>query len=177
MTTHEPTSGTASLAGKYLTFHLGQEAYGISVLNVREIIRQTTITAVPEMPSYVKGVINLRGKIIPVLHLKQKSGLGDDTSAEAACIVVVQVQVQGSGGAVQLGLIVDAVDEVSQVAASEIESAPEFGVAVDTSFILGMAKVKGAVKTVLDIDQIVGAHALGDLQTGTALDSGSPENP
>jgi purine-binding chemotaxis protein CheW len=143
------------LAGKYLTFILSRECYGIPVLKVREITRLAAITAVPQMPPYVKGVINLRGKIIPVIDLCTKFGLEHAASSENACIVVVQVN-GPENRPIQLGLTVDAVEEVCQFVPGDIEQTPEFGAAVDTTSILGMAKAKGVVKTLLDIDRVVG---------------------
>ncbi len=149
-----PTAvNTSALAGKYLTVVLDNEAYGIAVLKVREIIRMQKITAVPQMPEFVKGVINLRGRVIPVIDLRVKFGLRA-TIAERTCIVVVQVQVS-AGTVVQMGLIVDSVEEVAQLNGSEIEPTPEFGARVDTTYLLGLAKVKGSVKTLLDIDRVV----------------------
>jgi len=155
--TLESASATASLAGKYLTFVLSRECYGIPVLKVREIIRLAAITAVPQMPAYVKGVINLRGKIIPVFDLCTKFGLERTACADTACIVVVQVNGQDNRP-IQLGLTVDAVQEVCQFAPGDIEETPEFGVAVDTTCILGMAKAKGVVKTLLDIDKVLSSE-------------------
>ena len=145
---------TASLAGKYLTFLLSRESYGIPVLKVREIIRLTSITAVPQMPAYVKGVINLRGKIIPVIDLCRKFGVEPAGTSESACIVVVQVN-GPDNRPIQLGLAVDGVEEVCHFAPGDIEATPEFGEVVDTTCILGMAKVKGVVKTLLNIDRVV----------------------
>ena len=144
---------TAGLAGKYLTVVLDNEAYGIAVLKVREIIRLQKITPVPQMPGFVKGVINLRGRVIPVIDLRVKFGLKAEF-AERTCIVVVQVAVSADL-TVQMGLIVDCVEEVVNLTAAEIEPTPEFGTRIDTSYLLGMAKVKGQVKTLLDLDRVV----------------------
>lgn len=159
METKEVTASSAN-AGKYLTFKLGDESYGIAVLKIREIIRMTDITTVPQMPSYVKGVINLRGKIIPVADLRVRFGIGDAANTEHTCIVVVQITLP-TGGKVQTGLVVDAVEEVINIGAGEIEDTPDFGASVDTRYILGMAKVKGAVKTLLDIDGVLGTESAG----------------
>jgi purine-binding chemotaxis protein CheW len=167
MTTLETTAAAGTLAGKYLTFILSRECYGIPVLKVREIIRLATITAVPQMPPYVKGVINLRGKIIPVIDLCLKFGMEHAASSENACIVVVQVN-GADKRHVQLGLAVDAVEEVCQLAPGDIEATPEFGAAVDTTYILGMAKGKGVVKTLLDIDRVLGPSALSAVQPALA---------
>jgi purine-binding chemotaxis protein CheW len=147
------TPARSPLAGKYLTVVLENEAYGIGVLKVREIIRMQKITPVPQMPAFVKGVINLRGRVIPVVDLRVKFGLKAEF-AERTCIVVVQVKLQ-SEQTVQMGLIVDSVEEVVTLNASEIEPTPDFGTKISTDYLLGMAKVKGAVKTLLDIDRVV----------------------
>lgn len=151
-----PTStvtATTTLAGKYLTVVLDNEAYGIAVLKVREIIRMQKITPVPQVPGFVKGVINLRGRVIPVVDLRVKFGLKAEF-AERTCIVVVQVKLP-TEQIVQMGLIVDSVEEVVTLTNEEIEPTPDFGTKIDTSYLLGMAKVKGQVKTLLDIDRVV----------------------
>lgn len=148
-----PVSSNTSLTGKYLTVVLDNEAYGIAVLKVREIIRMQKITPVPQMPGFVKGVINLRGRVIPVVDLRVKFGLKAEF-AERTCIVVVQVKLP-TEQIVQMGLIVDSVEEVVTLTNEEIEPTPDFGTKVDTSYLLGMAKVKGQVKTLLDIDRVV----------------------
>jgi len=148
-----PTSASSLLAGKYLTVVLENEAYGIGVLKVREIIRMQKITPVPQMPSFVKGVINLRGRVIPIVDMRVKFGLKAEF-AERTCIVVVQVKLP-TEQIVQMGLIVDSVEEVVTLQANEIEPTPDFGMKINTEYLLGMAKVKGAVKTLLDIDRVV----------------------
>jgi len=149
-------------AGKYLTFHLGREEFAIRVVKVREIMGIQDITAVPQTPAYVKGVINLRGKVIPVVDLRLKFGLAEVEHTQRTCIVVVQVQ--GEGGAVQTGVIVDEVSEVLNVSAAEIEDTPDFGDGVATPYLLGMAKVKGKVKILLDIDQVLSSQELHGLE-------------
>lgn len=148
-----PVVGNADLAGKYLTVALDNESYGVAVLKVREIIRMQKITPVPQMPEFVKGVINLRGRVIPVIDLRVKFGLKAEF-ADRTCIVVVQVKL-ASAQTIQMGLIVDSVEEVVPLGANEIEPTPDFGTRIDTGYILGMAKIKGAVKTLLDIDRVV----------------------
>jgi purine-binding chemotaxis protein CheW len=144
----------AATMGRYLTFVLGGEAYGIQVLKVREIIRQIDITPVPLMPDHVIGVANLRGKIIPIMDLRIKLGLALRPDDERACVVVVQVKGSQSQH-LQVGIKVDAVEEVVSLAAADIEEAPNFGASLDTRYICGMAKVKGVVKTLLDIDLLL----------------------
>ncbi len=147
-----------ALAGKYLTVVLDNEAYGIAVLKVREIIRIQKITPVPQMPDYVKGVINLRGRVIPIVDLRVKFGLKAEFT-ERTCIVVVQVKLTAEQ-TVQMGLIVDTVEEVVILTAEVIEPTPDFGARLSTEYILGMAKVKGQVKTLLDIDRVVAADTV-----------------
>ncbi len=151
--TLETNTVSRTLAGKYLTFSLHNESYGIDVLKIREIIRLIAITAVPQMPSYVRGVINLRGKIIPVIDLGLRFGFSGAESTEQTCIVVVLVKM-AEGKSIQMGLVVDGVDEVINIGAADIEETPDFGVGASTECILGMAKIKGVVKTLLDIDRV-----------------------
>jgi purine-binding chemotaxis protein CheW len=148
---HHPKTG---LAGKYLTFNLHGESYGIEVLKVREIIRLTGITAVPQMPAHVRGVINLRGRIIPVMDLRLRFGFAEAGATDQTCIIVVQVKLS-DGKSAQMGLVVDAVEEVINIAAADIEETPDFGGQVSTDYIVGMAKVRGVVKTLLDIDRVL----------------------
>ncbi len=152
-----------TIAGKYLTFALQQESYGIDVLKVREIIRLTNITTVPQMPDYVKGVINLRGKIIPVMDLRLRFGFTDTKDTDLTCIIVVQVKMP-DGKSTQVGLIVDGVEEVVNLAPGDIEETPDFGAQIDTGYIVGMAKIKGAVKMLLNIDRVLSAGELDSLR-------------
>ncbi len=159
-------ASNSNLAGKYLTVVLDSEAYGIAVLKVREIIRMQKITPVPQMPAFVKGVINLRGRVIPVVDLRVKFGLKAEF-AERTCIVVVQVKLP-SEQVVQMGLIVDSVEEVVTLNSEEIEPTPDFGTRIDTTYLLGMAKVKGLVKTLLDIDRVVAPETVQVIAQATA---------
>ena len=148
------TTAATKMAGKHLTFVLGRECYGLPVLKVREIIRLCEITPVPQMPDYIKGVLNLRGKIIPVADLRIKFRLASAENTELTCIVVVAVAMPDKTQSL-MALIVDAVEEVVNISAADIEPTPDFGAALDTGYILGMAKIKGTVKTLLDIDKVV----------------------
>jgi purine-binding chemotaxis protein CheW len=156
--TPAPLASPTAQPGKYLTVGLDTESYGIGVLRVREIIRLQKITPVPQMPESVKGVINLRGRVIPVIDLRVKFGVRAEF-AERTCIVVVQVRLN-SDHAVMMGLIVDRVEEVVTLTAAEIEPTPDFGGKINTDYLLGMAKVKGQVKTLLDIDRVVAAETV-----------------
>ena len=146
-------NGVPSAAGKYLTFMLGRESYGIPALKVRTIIRLPDITPVPQMPDYIRGVINLRGKVIPVLDLRLKFHLSDGAFNERTCIIVLQVGFP-AGSTTQVGIIADAVEEVVLIPHNDVESSPNFGANLSTECILGMAKVRGAVKTLLDVDRV-----------------------
>ena len=141
-------------AGKYLTFQLNKEEFGIPVLQVREIMGLQDITAVPNTPDHVKGVINLRGRVIPVLCLRSRFGMAAAEHTGRTCIIVVKVR--GEGGDVPLGVIVDEVSEVVNIGATDIENTPDFGVGVPSPYLSGMAKVKDRVKILLDIDQLLG---------------------
>ena len=144
----------ADLAGKYLTFALSEEEYGLPVLKVREIIKIMDITAVPQVPEYVKGVVNLRGKVIPVVDLRLKFGFPAQDYTERTCIIVVEVAL--ATGARMMSIIVDHVSEVLNVTAEEIEQTPEFGDEIQTDYMKGIAKVQGQVKILLDLDRVLG---------------------
>lgn len=148
-------------AGKYLTFQLGNEEFAIQVLRVREIMGVQEITAVPHTPQYVKGVINLRGKVIPVVDLRLKFGLPEMEYSQRTCIIVVQIHSEVQK--LLIGVIVDAVSEVLTLQAGEIENTPDFGNGVATPYLLGMAKIKGKVKILLDIDIVLSAQDVGGL--------------
>jgi purine-binding chemotaxis protein CheW len=147
--------------GKYLVFELGREEFGIRVLKVREIMGIQDITAVPQTPAHVKGVINLRGKVIPVVDLRLKFGLPEQEYTQRTCIIVVHVK--GEGAPVLMGIVVDGVAEVLNLAVADIEDTPDFGDGTATPYLLGMAKVKGKVKILLDIDQVLSSQDLGAL--------------
>ncbi len=147
--------------GKYLTFGLAEETYGLEILKVREIIGIMDITAVPRTPAFVKGVINLRGKVIPVVDLRLKFGMCEAEHTEQTCIIVVDV------GGVEMGILVDKVSEVLNIAGGDIEDTPSFGVNVDTDFILGMGKANGRVTILLNIGKVLAQDEIGDL-TGLA---------
>lgn len=149
-------------AGKYLTFQLGNEEFGIRVLKVREIMGLQEITAVPQTPGHVKGVINLRGKVIPVIDLRLKFGLQNAEYGQRTCIIVAQVQ--GESGPILMGVVVDGVSEVLNLTGAEIEDTPDFGEDMTGKYLLGMAKVKGKVKILLDIDRVLSSQDLRGLR-------------
>ena len=139
--------------GKYLTFALGPEEYGLEILKVREIIGYMDITAVPQTPVHVKGVINLRGQVIPVIDLRAKFGMETTEVTEQTCIIVVETS--QNNHKFSTGIVVDRVQEVLDIAGENIEEAPQFGSSVNTDFILGMGKIGDSVKILLDIDEVL----------------------
>lgn len=148
--------------GKYLVFELGREEFGIRVLKVREIMGIQDITAVPQTPAHIKGVINLRGKVIPVVDLRLKFGLPEQEYTQRTCIIVVQVK--SESGPMLMGIVVDGVAEVLNLGAADIEDTPDFGDGTATPYLLGMAKVKGKVKILLEIDRVLTSQDLRGLE-------------
>ena len=144
--------------GKYLTFTLAEEEYGIGILKIKEIIGMLPITSVPQTPDFVKGVINLRGKVIPVMDLRLRFGMSSIDYSERTCIIVVEID--GNSGTILIGIVVDAVSEVLNIKGDDIEKTPTFGAKLNTDYILGMAKMEGGVKILLDIDRVLGSDEL-----------------
>ncbi len=149
----EQKKDLSKLAGKYLTFRLSEEGYGIEILKVKEIIGVMEITKVPNMPHYVCGVINLRGKIYPVVDLHAKFGMGMTERTNETCIIVVDIMQNEKP--VTVGILVDAVSEVLDIAANEIEETPQFNISMDSDCILGIGKIKDEIKILLDIDRVL----------------------
>ncbi|MBW1702950.1 MAG: purine-binding chemotaxis protein CheW [Deltaproteobacteria bacterium] len=159
--------------GKYLTFVLDKEEYGIGILKIKEIIGMMPITPVPQTPDYVKGVINLRGKVIPVVDLRLRFGMDEIGYTERTCIIVVEIE--GQAGIILIGIVVDAVSEVLNIKGEDIEDTPTFGTKLDTEYILGMAKMEGGVKILLDIDQILTHQELESVRAMKKEKQGSPK--
>ena len=170
--THDETQtgkpALTSLAGKYLTFKLDVEEFGLEILKVQEIIKMMDITRVPRTPAFVRGVINLRGKVIPVVDLRLKFDMEGKINTDKTCVIVVTVR--RAAGSVVMGIIVDEVSEVLDVAGASIEPAPEFGSTVDTSFILGMGKVGERVVTLMDVDRVLSGE---EVATVAAVGAGA----
>ena len=160
----QAVKASAQKEGKYLTFTLAGEEYGISILKVKEIIGMMPITSVPRTPDFVKGVINLRGKVIPVVDLRLKFGMEEMDYTDRTCIIVVEIQTRT--GTVMIGIVVDAVSEVLNIKEELIEETPTFGARMDTDYILGMAKMEGGVKILLDIDRVLSADEVVALDQG-----------
>jgi purine-binding chemotaxis protein CheW len=155
-----PAAGLEALAGKYLTFFLGDGEYGVPVRRVREIIKLAPITAVPHVAPWMKGVINLRGKVIPIVDLRARFLLPVVVYTDRTCIVVLDTTVRGTS--VLTGIIVDSVSDVMHVTADQLEDAPNFGGTQRSRFVEGLAKVKGAVKILLDLDDVCSGDAESD---------------
>jgi len=146
----------ADKEGKYLTFSLASEEYGISILEIKEIIGMMPITSVPQTPAHIKGVVNLRGKVIPVMDLRLRFGMPAMDYTERTCIIVVEIS--GQAGTVQVGVVVDAVSEVLNVKPEDIEPTPSFGTKLNTDYILGLAKMGGGIKILLDITRVLSSE-------------------
>lgn len=158
----EKGTGLSHLAGKYLTFRLADEGYGLEILKVQEIIGLMSITRVPRTPEFIRGVINLRGKVIPVVDLRLKFGFDKKENTDKTCIIVVQVE-KTSEESVIMGIIVDEVSEVLDIKSEQIEPAPSFGASVDTDFILGMGKASQKVVMLLDVDKVMSKNEIDTL--------------
>ena len=148
--------------GKYLTFTLADEEYGIGILKVKEIIGMMSITTVPQTPEFVKGVINLRGKVIPVIDLRLRFGMEKNEYNDRTCIVVVEID--GDFNRIMIGIVVDTVSEVLNIKSDDIEETPTFGTQLKTDYILGMAKMEGRVKILLDIDSVLSRNEIQELE-------------
>jgi purine-binding chemotaxis protein CheW len=153
-----------SRGGKFLTFFLAGEEYGIEILKVHEIIGVMKITRVPRTPDFVRGVINLRGKVIPVMDLRLKFGMESQAQTDESCIIVVQVQ------HVVMGILVDKVSEVLDIAAKDIDDAPSFGAGVNTDYILGIGKSQDRVKLLLDIDKVLSRQDVINIRSASRDD-------
>ena len=158
--------------GKYLTFALAHQEYGLEITKVKEIIGVMEVTTVPQTPDYVAGVINLRGKIIPVINLRLKFGLEFLKYTERTCIIVAEIN--GKSGSLPMGMVVDSVSEVLNIKKEEMEQTPNFGVKLDTEYIMGMAKTRGKVIILLDINRVLNVEGLLLME---GLRSGEEESP
>jgi len=148
--------------GKYLTFTLAEEEYGIGILKIKEIVGMLPITSVPQTPEFVKGVLNLRGKVIPVIDLRLRFDMGGIEYTERTCIIVVEIESQT--GMVMIGIVVDSVSEVLNIKGDDIEDTPTFGTKLNTEYILGMAKMEGGVKILLDINRVLSGEEIAVLE-------------
>ena len=150
--------------GKYLTFALGSEEYGLEILKVREIIGYMDITAIPQMPEYVKGIINLRGQVIPVIDLRTKFGMETAEITDQTCIIVIDAS--HNNRTLNTGIVVDRVQEVLDISGENIQDSPQFSLSVSTDFILGIGKVGSTIKILLDIDKVLSGTDFSHLNVG-----------
>lgn len=160
-TINQAVKTMANKEGKYLTFTLAGEEFGIGILKIKEIIGVMSITSVPQAPKFVKGVINLRGKVIPVMDLRLRFGMEEIEYDERTCIIVVEIETNSQ--TVQIGIVVDAVSEVLNITIEDFEETPTFGIKMNTDYILGMAKIEDGIKILLDIDHILLAEEMESL--------------
>jgi purine-binding chemotaxis protein CheW len=158
---------TKAAGGKFLTFFLAGEEYGIEILSVHEIIGMLPITSVPGTPNYICGIVNLRGKIIPIVDLRRKFGMESIEQTSETCIIVVNVQ------GVEVGIVVDRVSEVINIDSGDIEPAPSFGRDVNTDFILGIGKSASKVKILLNIDRVLSADQIVQIQKMADVETGN----
>ncbi|MBI2886034.1 MAG: chemotaxis protein CheW [Chloroflexi bacterium] len=169
-TTREGSTRAGDRGGKFLTFFLDNEEYGLKILKVQEIFGMMPVTPVPRTPQFILGVINLRGKVIPVMDLRLKFGMAAKAQTEETCIIVVQAQ------GLEMGVVVDKVSEVLDIPEGDIEDAPSFGAQVNTDFLLGIGKSDGKVKLLLDIDRVLATEdvlLIDTLRQGVPGDAGA----
>lgn len=150
-----PAQTHKSRSGKFLTFKLGEETYAVEVLKIKEIIRMQRVTPVPHLPAYMQGIINLRGKVIPVIDLRIKFGLESVEVTERTCVVVVQIILSGDNRPTPVGMIVDAVEEVMNINEEQVEDNPDLGSTLENRFIDGLAKFDDIIVTLLNIDRLI----------------------
>lgn len=167
------TGEVTATAGKFLTFSLSEEHYGLEILRVQEIVGLLPVTRVPRLPAMVAGVVNLRGRVIPVVDLRLAFGMGRSAMDDRACIIVVSV-VRGDATTV-MGVLVDEVSDVVDLSTSDIEETPEFGTAVDTSFIKGVGRLEGRVVLLLDIDRVLNTTDIEDIERATEVAAAGDE--
>jgi len=161
----------AGVGGKFLTFFLRGEEYGLEILKVQEIIGIMPVTPVPRTPEFICGVINLRGKVIPIVDLRLKFAMESIAHTDETCIIVVQAQ------GLQIGIVVDKVSEVLNIAAGDVEAAPSFGIEVNTDYILGIGKSEGRIKLLLDIDRVLAGADLAALTAAQSEGNADTDDP
>jgi purine-binding chemotaxis protein CheW len=159
-------AGSNSEEGQYLTFLLGGEMYAIGILNIKEIIEYGQVTEVPMMPAFIRGVINLRGRVVPVIDLLARFGKPSTAINKRSCIVIIEVEADGTQQ--DIGVVVDSVSEVLEILASEIEPAPSFGAKIRADFISGMGKVNGKFVILLSVSKVLSVEEMSMLSGVTA---------
>ena len=156
---------------QYLTFMLGGEMFSINILRIKEIIWYTSMTEVPMMPPCIRGVINLRGAVVPVMDLSARFGKLSTPVTKSSCIVIMEIDTPGEGEGQNMGIVVDAVQAVLEIASGDIEPAPTFGAKIRSDFIEGIAKVNGKFVILLNVNRVLSAQEIGAMgQAGAAVD-------
>ncbi len=148
---------------QYLTFMLGGEMFSIGILSIREIIWYANLTEVPMMPACIRGVINLRGAVVPVMDLSNRFGKPATAVTKSTCIIIVEVQTQNEGESQSMGVVVDSVQAVLEIAASDIEPAPSFGAKIRADFIEGIGKVNGKFVILLNVNNVLSMQEIGEM--------------
>ena len=149
---------------QYLTFLLGGEMFAIGILTIKEIIEYGSLTEVPMMPDFIRGVINLRGSVVPVIDLSARFGRKTTEVSRRTCIVIVEVDAGlGDGAKQDVGVLVDSVSEVLEIPNSEIEPAPAFGARIRVDFVRGMGKVAGKFVIILNVDKVLSAGEMAQI--------------
>jgi len=159
---------------QYLTFMLGGETYAMGILSIKEIIEYGNLTEVPRMPAFIRGVINLRGAVVPVIDLSARFGKQATTLTRRTCIVIVEVNIAPSNETQDVGVMVDAVNAVLEIAPQEIEPPPSFGANIRADFISGMGKVNGRFVIILNIQQVLSVDEMASLATVKGAEAGAP---
>ncbi len=170
---HPAVSGAAEEQQQFLTFHLGEEMFAIGILSIREIIEYGQLTEVPLVPAFIRGVINLRGAVVPVIDLSVRFGRPACPVTKRSCIVIIETVYEEGQPSQQMGIVVDAVSEVLDIPASDIEPPPEFGARIRTDFISGMGKINGKFVVLLDVNRIL---SIDEVAVVAALGQGNGGN-
>ncbi len=155
-------AGTSRDQNQYLTFQIGREMFAVGILHIREIIEYGSLTTVPMMPRFVRGVINLRGSVVPVIDLSARFGRGESAINRRSCVVILEVE-SADESLQEIGVIVDAVSEVLEIPLADIEPAPSFGARIRADFIAGMGKVQGQFVILLDVQQALNTREMAEL--------------
>ena len=162
-----PALGQQLPPSQYLTFALGGEMFAVGILNVKEIIEYGKLTGIPMMPTFIRGVINLRGSVVPVIDLAARFGGEPSAPGKRSCVVIVEVA-SDDGAHHDIGILVDAVSEVLDIPGSEIEPPPSFGAKIRADFIFGMGKVAGEFVIILNIDKVLSVDEIAQLTSAQA---------
>jgi len=175
VSTNSPAAALHEEQAQYLTFTLGGEMFAIGILGIKEIIEYGNLTSVPMMPAFVRGVINLRGAVVPVVDLSARFGRATAEVTRRSCIVIIEAEAEAEAAAQDVGLMVDAVSAVLEIPASEIEPAPSFGARIRADFISGMAKVNGKFVIVLNVDRVLSVDEMAALSAVEAQEGAAPD--